>query len=356
MKYVPFLKLKQNEALALKDLNENDSQSILPFFDIPKPEILDELNIIKKIDQAKKYITKYWGKDKLFYIDNYDIPDQIEIQNNHNYKFVLDSLDEFNYIPTVGVNRSPKHLSVTKMCINKKKLSIVALRLIPSDFEDYAIIKDSLNDIIDNFKNYKIHLILDNRIINDKKSAKQLFKNITQFLNDYKIKENHEKIILTGSSIQANIAEHVETGKYKKILRYEWILYNLICHKMNTHFIYRDYGVVSPDYTDSDIEPELYQNVATPKIFYAHNRSFHIFRGKAFKTSPRGFKQYFDIAKILVKKFYYRGEHYSIGDKFIFDKSKEKDNPSSQGNWYRMLNNSHITYVCRTLSKKLSVK
>ncbi|UOG51006.1 hypothetical protein MAL00_19990 (plasmid) [Leptospira noguchii] len=83
----------------------------------------------------------------------------------------------------------------------------------------------------------------------------------------------------------------------------------------------------------------------------ANNRFFHIFRGKAFKTSPRGFKQYFDLAKILVKKFYYRGEHYSIGDRFIFDKSKENGNPSSQENWYRMLNNSHITYVCRTLSK-----
>lgn len=38
IKYVPFLKAKQNEIRALAKLESQVSESIFPFFDIPRPD------------------------------------------------------------------------------------------------------------------------------------------------------------------------------------------------------------------------------------------------------------------------------------------------------------------------------
>ncbi|TGM99675.1 beta family protein, partial [Leptospira yasudae] len=78
---------------------------------------------------------------------------------------------------------------------------------------------------------------------------------------------------------------------------------------------------------------------------YTDGDSIHIFRGKSLQLDPRGRKQYFDLAKKIVKAKYYRGKSFSNGDLFIYEKSLEIKNPSDQGTWYRKLINSHITYI-----------
>ncbi|EMO66449.1 beta protein [Leptospira kirschneri str. 200803703] len=349
MKYIPFLKIKLNEILALSDLDEVASKEILPFFDIPKPYELDEESVSANIDKAKGYLTKYWGTTKSFIIDSYDIPDHIKLNEYHNYHRVLEVLNDFNFIPTIGLNRHPFHLKAVRKCVTLKKISKLALRLVPEDFEDYSIIKERLNKVLDMFKELSIFLIFDCRVIIDDDSSDRLLLNLTEFIKDYESIGTHEKIILTGSSIHANIAEHLESGRNKMIKRFEWHLFNSLLKKISIQIIYGDYGIVSPEYTDANISLNIIQRVSTPKLFYANEEVIHLFRGHSLKLDPRGNKQYFDLAKILIKQSYYRGKKYSIGDGFIEEKSREIGSPSSQGNWYRMLNNSHITYVCKSL-------
>jgi hypothetical protein len=344
VKYYPFLKLKKNELLCLKDLEDNISASIIPFFDIAKPQVLSEASVQKSIDSGKKELFRHWNSENAFYIDSFDIPDSIEINEQHAYKYVLEELSEFNLIPVIGLNRHSHHRYHAEKFINDTGIAKIAIRLTPDDFSDFTLIEVDLNLLLEPFDKLEKHFIFDCRLILSEDNVNSLKRDMLAFIDELDIE--YSKIIFTGSSISAKIGDHSQTNEQISIPRFEWKIFKAV-KKIHSAINYGDYSIISPNYSDANIAPELLRNLSTPKIFYSSKDETHIFRGSGFTASRRGQKQYFDLAKDLVAKKYYRGKEYSVGDNFIFEKSEEIGSPSSQGNWYRMLNNCHITYVCR---------
>src|SRR5688572_22738941 len=212
MKYFPFLKLKQNEIAALNELEDAILDEVTPFFDIAKPQKnISAESVAKSISSGKKNLLKNWNKEKPFYIDSFDIPDNIKIDNAHVYKHVLDELREFNIIPVVGLNRSDEHLHHTLSFLNEYESLRVAIRLTPDDFSDFDFIQnefDELIELLDESENVSIDLVLDCRLILDEVSASALTQSITEFLTEIEDQYTFNNIIFTGSSISANIADH----------------------------------------------------------------------------------------------------------------------------------------------------
>lgn len=57
-KYVPFLKLKQNEIFAVSETNDLEGRLMVPFFEIARDAGQSEAVLIKKIASAKKTAKK----------------------------------------------------------------------------------------------------------------------------------------------------------------------------------------------------------------------------------------------------------------------------------------------------------
>ncbi|TGM10269.1 beta protein [Leptospira selangorensis] len=350
MKYSPFLKLKLNEILAIRDLDEGVYKELMPVFDVPKPYNLNESEVMKSIETGKKHLIRYWNREKLFFLDSYDITDSIRINGMHVYKHVLNEFGDFNFIPILGINRHPDHLSAVVEHLKKSSITSVAIRLTTDDFSDFSLIQSELSELIQKLGQIKLLLILDSRLINSEGAKKDIVRDILNFLPKVLSQFSFEGIIISGSSINANVGEHSDTNSEVSIERFEWQIFEDVKSAIpSLKIIYGDYGIVSPNYSDADIELEFIQNVATPKVFYTDRNLIYLYRGGAFKTHRRGRKQYFDIAKRVVSQSFYRGSNYSSGDRFIFEKSLEQGSPSGQGNWYRMLNNSHISFICKEL-------
>lgn len=350
MKYVPFLKLKANEIRAIGDLTPTIKEHIIPFFDVILVKDMTFDSVSKNIISMKKIFNSIFTSDDKFYIDNYDH----QGEDSQNYSQILDTFSDFNIIPVVGLDRDDDHIEAIKSFFsttkNSKKL---AIRLSLEDIKSFKIIKDDieffLGDLI-TLSEY-IDLIIDIRVIKIDQ-VDYVGQRIIKFIQDFTNYYDCDNIIVTASSFPSIVREIIDPNDAKDIRRIECILWKKIIPNLSDleiDIVFGDYTVVSPDYPEPTLSVELMSTVMAPKIFYTYQDYFYGIRGKTFKSHPLGYKQYFEIAKKIVAKPYYRGFRYSFGEKYIHDRAQVPiparmgtGNPSS---WIRATVNSHITFM-----------
>jgi len=354
--YTPFLKFKQNEVAALADFYKSNDDIAIPFFDVPRPQENDAANIINRINTGIKQVDRNL-KDYEFYIDNYDLDDSIELLGLGQYEYILQGVSHLNVIPVVAFNRHHAHNKYALKHVSSKGCK-VAVRLNQEDIESYKLTRTSLLNLwkeITIANPNEIHLIIDFRVITSELTA---LKNIAvNFINSFCSEFNVDRIIVTGSSIPAVITSILKPNSSKIIDRFEWHLYQDISPALSkiisNKLIYGDYGLISPDYSDTELEFWLMQTVASPKAFYTFSTNFFVLRGGAFKTHPDGYRQYFTMADSIVSMKFFRGEKYSSGDKYIFDRSSKTTTKISKGgspsSWLKATLSSHLKYIVDSL-------
>jgi len=348
MRYIPFLKLKSNEVMALEDLKSDVLANITPLFDIPRTKDMNDSDFIERVRIALKSLNAHWDNDKTFYIDVFDITPTLKPKGNNIYKYTLDNFSQFKIIPVVGLDRDQTHLdSVIDFLKKKSKNGKVAIRLLPSDFSNYdavaAEIDESLGDIINSVKN--VDLLLDARILT-RDSVNRIANDAGNFVSKFTSKYKVRRIVLSGSSIPSSISDIVGTNGGARLTRLEkqlWIAFNSKC-KLNNVAL-GDYGLVSPEYSDIDLDPKMFPNIMSPKIIYTYNSDYYAVRGAAFKTHPQGYDQYFDLAQKVATKPFFRGSSFSAGDKYVYQRSLRRGTHGSPGSWIKVTVNAHLSFV-----------
>lgn len=197
LKYVPFLKLKQNEIRAIGDLDIKVNEDMIPFFDITQIENLDDNLLEENLILRKKDIEKNIDSSKLFYIDNYDQQDS----PNCNYKLVLETYKELNIIPVIGIDRDDEHInSVTNYLNTKNSNKKLAIRFNTNDIESFNIIQEEIEEYLMPCIKLcvELHIIIDLRIINDN-NINYLKNRIVKFIEDIEKNLICNKIIITSS-------------------------------------------------------------------------------------------------------------------------------------------------------------
>lgn len=357
-KYIPFLKAKSNEILALSELSGDILNKVKPFFDLPREsKNQSEDVILRKINTFNKSLSKFYDcKEPIeFYLDNYDLDEDILINGNEQYRYILGFFGEYNIIPVVGLDRNEEHNEAVFEYIHNHG-GKVAFRLSYEDIDSYTITKLSISPIWRKLKNLsvnEIHLLIDLRYILPTDVSKLTHK-VASFLKSITKDYPFEMISVTGSTIPANIAEILTTYESKVITRSEWKIWsNLIKDKDTPLMVYGDYGIVSPDYSDLDIDPKLMRKVSTPKVFYTFEGNYLGVRGGSFQNDPDGNGQYFKIATTIAEQRFFRNITDSYGEKYTHQRSdfsiKKPAKAGSPGSWIKAMLTSHITYIVRSL-------
>lgn len=353
IKYSPFLKLKQNEVQAIESLDDDIAGAIRPLFDIPRTsKVQTEKGVSDRIALGFKNILALFEVHEAleFYVDNIDIDDDIDIKGVDQYRYILRMFQEFHAIPVLAFDRNVHHnvaaVEYLRQCGGK-----IALRLQREDLESYRLVKPRIQQCWNEVAKYgceEFHLLLDLRVIDDEADDSQLISSFLKGLyNDF----NFDLIVVLGSIIPSNISDLIKTDSSSHEVRKEKIVWdNLVAgHEV----MYGDYGVVSPDYSDADLDPRLLRLVATPKVFYPYRNNFFIVRGGSLHRNPKGNGQFFDVADSIVSQSFYRHPPYSVGDKYIFDRSKGSPSKpakaGSQGSWIKAMLSAHITFIVRTI-------
>ncbi|HIB4638990.1 TPA: beta family protein [Klebsiella quasipneumoniae subsp. similipneumoniae] len=355
-KYIPFLKAKSNETQALEELYKKDATiftQITPFFDIPRESNNQTMeNVLNKAHSFKKRLdNKALFKNMEFYIDNYDLDDEILIDGVEQYEYILSLFRDYLYIPVIGINRLEKHNKSVydSLSINGGKL---AIRLVAEDIESYKITKMHLLKmmaIIRTLKVEQLHLIIDLRYIQPT-DIKRLTDMAEYFILNVNKDFHFDKCIISASSIPANISSLLETYQRKSFTRAEWKIWDtLVNEKKIGNIIYGDYGIVSPDYSDIDLDPKLFRKVSAPKVFYTYKNNMFCVRGGSFQNDERGNGQYYDIATIIHDQKFFRATTFSYGEQYVYDRSsyspKKPDKAGNLSSWIKAMLTSHIKFV-----------
>ena len=346
--YIPFLKYKSNEIIALGELDSSILEKITPFFDYPKPKGKPTPDQFKySVDRLARSVNKHIGDISEIYIDTYDLSGEFEVEGQHSYLYLLESFSDISVIPVVSVDRSDNHLQTVLSLKEAKKLSSdsVAFRVTSDDFENYAVIEydivDRLNRLFEAFES--IDLIFDCRFCSGL-DVDKISKNISKFSDDFTSKYPVRRSIVSGSSVPASISDVLPVDSECFVNRKEVDIYRSVREKSEgIEFIFGDYATVSPNYSDVSLMPEIMQNIMTAKLVYAVNSQHYFIRGGSLKTKGR--EQYFDLASELCSKTFFRGASYSSGDKYFDEKSKREGSNCAPGTIVKPSVNSHITYV-----------
>lgn len=356
IKYVPFLKMKQNEIQAVVEVKNEILDKIIPFFDVPRPKQNSELEIRERIRIAKKCAEANLSEIK-FYLDNFDTDESVLIDGVAQYEFILRQFEKFSIIPVAGLYRDSEHnAAAIRRSASMKGQKVIALRLTSQDIESYKLTKSELVSVYDEFDKAElseVHLILDHRVITG--DAKSVAENSMKFISQFQEDFEFHKVIFAGSSIPANVADILKSKTEATIQRKEfsaWIELN--AGASDIPWVFGDYGLVSPDYTDMEFDFRIVQNIATPKVFYTYQGHYFAVRGGSFKSHPKKYGQYFSIADVIVEKPFFRKRTFSFGEGYIIDRSvkaiKKATRPGSPSSWLKATLASHMTFVVSEFS------
>lgn len=349
--YVPFLKMKQNEIQAFAEVQAEVRTQVVPFFDIPRPKQNSELEISERLRIARK-CAEINLKHTTFYLDNFDIDESILLGGENQYRAILKQFEDFSVIPVVGLYRDDSHNDAAiQHAVSKNGQGLIALRLTPQDMESYKLTQPLIRKIYEDLNKAEVsevHLVLDHRVItSDGKDVADISK---KFLNQFQADFRFNKVILTGSSIPANVTNILKSKTEAIIQRRELDAWEkLKASDSNIPCTFGDYGLVSPDYTDMEFDFRIVQNIATPKVFYTFQGNFFAVRGGSFKSHPKKYGQYYSIADAIVIKPFFRKRNFSYGEAYIIDRSssavKKALKSGSPSSWLKATLASHITFV-----------
>jgi hypothetical protein len=348
--YCPFLKFKNGELTALFNLLPESRNIIVPLLEIPRDDSCIEESLISRIDKCAKRMDKNLESGFSFYIDNLEVPDKIKIKGDDNYQYLIDSFSDFDIVPVIGFDRTKTHNNISYNFANKKSKKI-AIRITQDYFENFLAYKSDLKQIFDKINaNVSSILLLDCNYIEDNKTVEKCIFSILRILNYINEINIFSKIIISDSSIPTPIGGKVKTDTYVEIERNEIIILRKIkenCHDMDIKF--GDYTVVSPGYSEINIDPKAMLSVIMPKTVYSVLGSHYIIRGKII--SKHGLDQYFSQAETITKEKFYRGKDYSWGDNFLYERVKYKAKKITPASIIAPTVNAHIKFMIDEIKK-----
>lgn len=349
IEYTPFLKLKTNEIQAINFLDRTLKTRIAPFIDFPREET-------RSGPQLEKYMADQIGKIRrglkgisFFYLDDFDLEDEHSFGGINSYGYLLKQACDLPVVPVIALDRSEERNKAVFELKREKiiKSNIVAIRLQTEDFIDYDLVKaeieDILGEIISEFD--KIDLVFDCRVCSSLLTL-GLGKKIANFADNFNSDFPTRHTIVSGSSIPKSVSELAKPDSTEHISRIELDVFDEANRFVrNSNLILGDYTIVSPDYTDLDIPPEIFPKITAPKIFYSYEKMHYVIRGRSLELG--GYEQYFDLAHELTTQNFFRGSGYSFGDNYLHEKSQRTPPNSAPGVILKPTINAHISYMLK---------
>ncbi|WP_293269020.1 hypothetical protein [Neptunomonas sp.] len=342
--YTPFLKFKTAEIGALKALKDAELEAVTPFFDLATRKDITDEDVKKTIIKGVRKYELNFKNSNGFYIDDFDIDDSMRINGSIVYEFLIQTFQEIDFIPVIGLDRTTQRInSVFNPLIISDTL---AIRLNQEDFISYTLIEDELAELLERADSQysKFHLLLDCRLCIDS-GVVDLSTKLIQLIQAISSDHHFEKIIISGSSIHASVAEILPVSSEALITRKECNIFQMVTQELGDRFGFGDYTVISPNYSDADIPKSALRKVMTAKVIYSYEDKHHFLRGGAIETHPRGAKQYDDMCLTLTSYVFYRGKAYSVGDEYIDTKSNGIGVDALPHSIGKYLINAHMTFM-----------
>jgi hypothetical protein len=318
IRYVPFLKAKRGELTAMAELAPEVRQAICPFFDFPRKKAEYTAETFAGTAQSiVAGLKKHWGSEAEFYFDDLDINQKLTLDGEPHYAYILKALQGLQVIPVVALDRTSHNAVVAQLKRDGEIASeTVAFRADHSDFENFDNSEDQIDyDLASVFSFFDaIDLILDCRLctgIGALETAAEIANFARRFCAAY---GNVRRVIVTGSSLPASIGDVLSVDSSKVVERRELTIIARARNLSDVALVAGDYTMVSPFYSDADLDPKIMQNVMTPRLIYPFKECYYVRRGVSMKSG--GQTQYILLTRELCGQNFFR-PGYSSGESYF---------------------------------------
>ena len=340
--YTPVLRNRQSEMAALSELSFDIKQTIIPLIDIARPnETLGSQKYENYVQNGLNRLAKKIIDFNIIFLDSSELPADYRIDGERHPLLAAANVFDANLeiIPVTGIQRDNDHNKAVKEILKDTNNRKIGIRLDEDDISTFRISHSEIQQLLNHLEmnQYEVFLILDIGPVKEE-DIQQIKDNIQKWVDLVAEMKNWKLIVIT-LSIPEEIYKIVSPRSCEYIPRLDQRINQIIEVKDDVTVWFGDYTTVHPVQIEIDIK-QIYKTVC-PKVIYSLENYWFIVRGGPF--AKHGYTQFYDLANSIVALDEFSGEHFSRGDKYIYDKAQRIGKPGNISTWIQASINHHIT-------------
>jgi len=337
IKYIPFLRGKTGEFVALQNLDEEVLDVICPLIQfLPDTNQKRAGNYLQKISSE---LINAWNFDgNLIYFDTNYLKDM---------HFIADLMrvltdNGINLIPVIQPSSPEEYLNIVR---DNHRDNGIGVRIQVGSYRPTDLIS-MLENVLNKFdiEISDIDLIIDLQYIDNEANIDRYKRTFFRFYNALPNPLSVRRIILSSGSFPVDVNEF-RVNTISRITRIEESLWRAVRHDIGkAPLVYGDYGNIHPIYN-----PEAKAFPGSCTLKYTSDQDFYIFRGVKANKVEEGFEQYHTKSKELIRSAIYDGRDFSWGDEQIYKCAKHEITSGNAGSWVKYTLNHHFLKVIKML-------
>lgn len=348
--YMPCLRWKQGEYLAVEQLSSTVHDYILPLIEVPEIGFdFEKREESKSIDEHLKFFAKRikvkWGTDECL-IDPRLISSAARMQDGaHPMTYIFDDLRSYNVkaLPVAGVKQDAKHRNAIHEIVKADNRGLcIRVGLEEASDPNLLIELDQLIHEI-SVKPKDCDFILDLGAPPNFEPIPAFTNLIVAIVKDLPHLNLWRSFGILGTSFPKTFGG-IKSG-VSLLPRYEWILYKNLVQSLQKLDVrtpsFGDYVINHPEVVNLDMR------IIKPKanLRYTLDGNWLIARGKNVRDFGLG--QHKDLCDLIVNHREFYGSSFSTADKYIYDCAKGSASTGNLTTWRRIGTNHHIELVAR---------
>jgi hypothetical protein len=330
--YVPVLRFKRSEKVALRELGTQSRAGITPLLEIVQTADYRPQTVANEI-------RTHWGPYPFFL----DLHHLVEAQDGDlmlrlNGAIVSHGLLS---IPVIGLHDGRQFQQAVSMVVALDKRG-VCIRLFPEDLERSSI-AESLERLVNNLGVVpeQVDLIADCRLISEFNPTYEALCHRVPALKRWRT-----FTVISGAFSQ-DLSDYKKNAQYERN-RDDWLAWKnqIFLPNLQRYPTHGDYTIQYPLLVDSPPAPDV-----SASIRYTSSDYWVIMRGEGMRTGI-GNAQYAANAELLCGRPEFCGAPFSSGDRYIYNLYRRLGRgPGSPETLLRAGINHHVTFVVDQISK-----
>lgn len=349
-KYLPILKWKRGEQYALRELTQEQWDSVTPLIELQAIDAAPDLTALRAalpayLAEVAAQIEKSIPHERQIFVDTHLVSPGYARQTSL-LAIICEQLcrkTKRAIYPVVGAAAMD---SMGALSANAKetllKLAPVLLR-VRSDQINASQITPLVADLVSSgIRKKSIHILIDQYSLVSREPG-DCVTTIKPYLTEA-VAASCASVTLGGGSFPMTLTG-IKAG-VKDIPRIEWRAWKMIAKAGEfPQLRYADYSVTNPAPL-----PEIDPKTVNPSITirYATKEDWHLLKGRGFKGAPAG--EYANLCKLLVTNpAVYCGKHFSFGDGKYFALANGGGKNGVPWTWRREATSHHIVFTAKAL-------
>lgn len=351
--YVPFIKGKENDVIAVGKLSRQVRERIKPLVEA-MPVDPKSPNIDEHVHKLCRYVRRHAPLGSL-YVDFFGLmPDAVVSDGTNATLFGYQLLKGLgrHVTPVYGLERNDELWTPLGLVAEGFGLGF-AFRLRKDDIAE-EVIDETWSAVLERSAQLgldedDIDIVIDLGSLSDIQFD-DARESVVSFLAGNPRAKFYRNIVVAGSSALRTVGE-IEKEDVAEVRRAELYLWSDLWNDLPDEIrpVYGDYGVVHPDF--SDVGPNKNINA---KIRYTAGDRILYFRGHGLHVPVKDFEQYRGLAKKVLSDPRAKDVGFSFGDKYMNSCAKGYSSPGTPSTWIRADMNHHMTYVSQQIQRLIA--